>query len=36
MPEQYEYRWIDHDKYYHIVNGLNPIGGTPEELRENS
>jgi hypothetical protein len=34
MPEQYQYQWIDLDEYYHKVNGLNSIGGTPEELRE--
>jgi hypothetical protein len=33
MSKQYGYRWIDLDEYYHSVNGLNSIGGTPEDLQ---
>jgi hypothetical protein len=30
--KRYGYRWIDLDECYQIVNGLNSIGGIPEEL----
>jgi hypothetical protein len=33
MPKQYGYHWIDLDEYYQSVNGLNSIGGIPEELK---
>ncbi len=32
IPEQYGYHWIDFDEYYQSLNGLNSIGGIPEEL----
>ncbi len=32
ISEQYGYHWIDHDEYYQSLNGLNSIGGIPEEL----
>ncbi len=33
-PDQYGYHGIDLNKHYQMVNGLNSIGGIPEELEE--